>query len=172
VPVANSLLGIARTLAMQRSQAWLRTSTLLAISITLLLRCSSSSTLLLKFRGKQSATAWKRANPNHTIYIVTLHSSFCGLPYGVCPWLSDQHDRPKLTIYIVPSIMVAWGIVMTLMSLVKSFQGLVVCVLCGPHVHSPPNLTYHLSIQQRTHFPRPDRSGSLPRCDLLYLPMV
>ena len=38
---------------------------------------------------------------------------------------------PNLTIYIVPSIMVAWGIVMTFMSLVKSFEGLVVYVLCG-----------------------------------------
>lgn len=34
--------------------------------------------------------------------------------------------------------MVAWGIVMTLMSLVKSFEGLVVCVLCHFHVHLPP----------------------------------
>ena len=33
---------------------------------------------------------------------------------------------PNLTLSIVPSIMVAWGIVMTLMSLVKSFEGLVV----------------------------------------------
>ena len=32
----------------------------------------------------------------------------------------------NLTLSIVPSIMVAWGIVMTLMSLVKSFEGLVV----------------------------------------------
>ena len=48
---------------------------------------------------------------------------------------------PNLTIYIVPSIMVAWGIVMTFMSLVKSFEGLIVYVLCGPRVHFLPNLS-------------------------------
>ena len=53
------------------------------------------------------------------------------------------HDYLTIMIPIdnltVPSIMVAWGIVMTLMSLVKSFEGLVVCVLCCSHAHFPPN---------------------------------
>lgn len=44
---------------------------------------------------------------------------------------------PNLTISKVPSIMVAWGLVMTLMSLVKSFEALVVCVLCCLYAHVP-----------------------------------
>jgi len=85
------------------------------------------------------------------MYIVTLPSSFCGRRYGVCAWLSDIMI-PDLTIYIVPSIMVAWGIVMTLMSLVKSFEGLVVCVLFGPHAnlshltHHPPSTEHAFSL--------------------------
>jgi hypothetical protein len=36
----------------------------------------------------------------------------------------------SLNIDPVPSIMVAWGIVMTLMCLIKSYQSLIMCVRC------------------------------------------
>ena len=54
-------------------------------------------------------------------------------------WTILSRDASHLMSYAVPSIMVAWGIVMTLISLVKSFEGLVMYVLCNPHGLFPPN---------------------------------
>jgi hypothetical protein len=88
----------------------------------------------LNAEPSRSRTAWLRSprmfnnkrNVPDLIFIGTSHSSYSDHRAGVS---SPPHSFPSLpNIDPVPTIMVAWGLVMTLMCLVNSFQSLVVCV--------------------------------------------
>jgi hypothetical protein len=77
---------------------------------------------------------------SHRMYDIKSSESVLSVRVGTSRSSSSDHHAgvrlplpcfaSPLNIDPVPSIMVAWGIVMTLMCLVKSYQSLVVCVKC------------------------------------------
>ena len=170
-----SPLGIARTSAMQRSRAWSRTSIWLGTNIISPLQSSSSSTLRLRSRGMGCGSGYARGkhSPDHFSNIAlkllrpSLWSLSTILSHNVYELTLCQRERSSLdhgrvghrNDTYVPRQIFPRPCRVRPMHLHPS------CPLSAQIAHP----THH---PQRTHLPRPDRSRSLPRCDVLYLPLV
>lgn len=77
----------------------------------------------------------------------------------------------SLPFFSVPSIMLAWGLVMTLMCLVNSYHGLIMFVFSS---NEQVSMVGHSSDGrlQSSDIPWLGRGRSFPRCDVLYLALV
>jgi hypothetical protein len=96
----------------------------------------------------------------------TSSSNCSGRPDGVC---GPSHRTRAFfhSLCLVPSIMIAWGMIMTLMCLVNTYQGL---IMCETRVISFSTVSAHLV--QSSHLSRTSRRGVVPWRGILSFSLV